>query len=110
MCFQCEHTETVPSQMEVHLQREHKARKMCPQCGVRVVDMVFHMNTVHVPDDQKITCDQCGKIFGSLSNLKTHVLKHTKEKPYACRVCAGAFKLERALAKHMQKTHPGVKT
>lgn len=106
MCMKCEATENLPSAMETHLVRQHKiARRMCPICGQRVVDMGYHRKT-HLPVDAQIHCKVCGKRFASNNNLKSHMNIHSGEKPFECNVCSGPFSTSVSLAKHMQRAHP----
>lgn len=36
-------------------------------------------------------CDVCRKCFSSNSDLRQHMLTHTKEKPFQCNVCYNIF-------------------
>lgn len=108
VCVKCEHTEELPSAMEVHLTKNHKARRMCPICGVRVSDMAYHKK-MHQPEENQSRCQVCKKVFFSVSNLMTHMLTHNGEKPHTCRVCHHSFHLERNLATHIQRMHPEAK-
>lgn len=82
---------------------------------------------------ERIECNICGSVFTHLNSLKTHLLKHsgekpfrcefcdkafarktvlnihrrlhTGEKPYKCSLCPSAFVTKEALARHLQKDH-----
>jgi len=40
---------------------------------------------------QKLICIVCDKKFTKLFNLKCHMLIHTGERPYRCKVCNKKF-------------------
>jgi uncharacterized Zn-finger protein len=44
------------------------------------------------PDDEpSYVCKVCGKSFTRPNNLKSHMLSHSADKPFACRFCDQAF-------------------
>jgi len=53
-------------------------------------------------------CTQCNKMFRCKSNLKQHMMTHTKEKPYPCEVCDKKFSAKSSLKRHM-RVHSGEK-
>lgn len=59
-------------------------------------------------EKETFTCETCGKILRSKSNLNAHMMIHTGEKPYKCSYCGKAF---RAVTdyKHHELAHEGVK-
>uniref|UniRef100_A0AAZ3RN97 C2H2-type domain-containing protein n=1 Tax=Oncorhynchus tshawytscha TaxID=74940 RepID=A0AAZ3RN97_ONCTS len=53
-------------------------------------------------------CDHCGKNFVTATNLKTHLLCLSGEKPYMCSECGKRFTQAGNLKRH-QRTHTGEK-
>lgn len=54
---------------------------------------------------QKRACHICSKTFTN-SKLRQHMLSHTKEKPYECRICSQRFSIRSNLKRHTM-THTG---
>ncbi len=53
-------------------------------------------------------CDQSGKIFVWVSNLKEHLNIHSKKKQHSCSLCGKSFSHLYSLKAH-QKIHTGVR-
>ncbi|XP_045075023.1 gastrula zinc finger protein XlCGF57.1-like [Coregonus clupeaformis] len=53
-------------------------------------------------------CDHCGKNFVTATNLKTHLLYLTGEKPHVCSECGKRFTQAGCLKRHL-RTHTGEK-
>ena len=52
--------------------------------------------------------DFCGKTGGSLKDLRKHIRRHTKDKPYPCRHCNKGFSDPSNRIKHERHVHLGV--
>ena len=65
-------------------------------CVVRLTfpGMGEEVHTVH-------QCSECGKAFGQLSTLNTHMLVHTQKKNFQCSECGKAFARSDTLKSHM---------
>lgn len=57
---------------------------------------------------EKIECNICGSVFTHLNSLKTHLLKHSGEKPFKCEFCEKAFARKTVLNIH-RRLHTGEK-
>ncbi|XP_046405000.1 zinc finger protein OZF-like [Ischnura elegans] len=53
-------------------------------------------------------CTECAKLFSWKTNLQSHLLTHTEEKPYVCTYCPRSFYRNSNLQSHMY-THAGEK-
>lgn len=49
----------------------------------------------------KYRCSQCNKYFSKLS-LRSHLRKHTGERPYTCNVCSRTFTRKSSLKPHIK--------
>ncbi|XP_050712921.1 uncharacterized protein LOC126996478 isoform X2 [Eriocheir sinensis] len=55
---------------------------------------------------RKYVCCYCNRRFGWSTDLKRHVILHTGEKPFQCKVCPTAFTRKFLLQNHMKRMHP----
>ncbi|XP_066948910.1 uncharacterized protein [Macrobrachium rosenbergii] len=55
---------------------------------------------------RKYVCCFCNRRFGWSTDLKRHVILHTGERPFQCKVCPTAFTRKFLLQNHMKRMHP----
>lgn len=46
------------------------------------------------------TCHHCQKSFPFESLLRSHILRHTSERPFVCKICNASFKHKSNLNRH----------
>ena len=88
--------------------RSHDEKIPCPECGVKVRNLKYHMKQAHTPDDQQPQqCQDCGKGFIDMGHLKKHRMNvHLKLRPYNCRYgCDIAYNDTSNRNQHEKKTH-----
>ena len=74
----------------------------CSVCGQRCASRSQLMTHVMIHTGEKpYSCEICGKRFVRKYDMNTHVLTHRKEGPYECNMCTVYFKSKLALENHM---------
>ncbi|XP_035230534.1 zinc finger protein 302-like [Stegodyphus dumicola] len=59
-----------------------------------------------IPEQRRVYfCPHCCKAFDFKSTLDRHVVKHTGERRFVCRLCGVSFKYQGALHNHENKVH-----
>ncbi|KAL9704565.1 hypothetical protein quinque_008083 [Culex quinquefasciatus] len=79
----------------------------CEICGSRFskeYSMIKHIRFIH-EGQRPYECSVCGFKFSILSQLKRHMLTHTKEKPHKCQLCPQAYAQTNDLVKHAARVH-----
>ncbi|GFV53642.1 protein bric-a-brac 2 [Trichonephila clavipes] len=64
-----------------------------------------HLINQHSVENTHI-CVICQKSYKRLYDLKTHLRVHSKEKPYACRICFKLFTYKSNQIRHIRQNHP----
>lgn len=54
---------------------------------------------------RKYECSFCSRNFGWSTDLKRHILTHTGERPFVCKLCDATFTRNFLLQKHVLKQH-----
>lgn len=61
-----------------------------------------------VVEKEPIICSVCNKICKSHAHLTGHMRSHTKEKPFACRICLTTFTAADQRRSHERRMHKGL--
>lgn len=87
-----------------------EAKFACDYCEKKYSQktaLSVHIRLEH-ENGKALICDWCGKKLSSISRLKDHILKHTKQKNFECGHCGGKFVTKTSLLYHT-RTHTGEK-
>merc|ERR1711884_285833 len=109
ICEHCGKSFAVKYQHERHLLLKHTKNKIF-SCVVETCDYQgatkdYLQKHMEVHAEAKLTCSQCGKAFRQAGALKSHMMTHTGEKPYACTDCSYRCIQPYDLRKHFLKCH-----
>ncbi|CAH0553766.1 unnamed protein product [Brassicogethes aeneus] len=89
-CKTCERGFKYNSELNNHVKHTHEmVKSLCQVCGEHVSNIYSHM--VKHSSEKPHACDQCEKQFHTKRQLKQHQLVHSGLKPFVCSVCAKAF-------------------
>ncbi|XP_053617013.1 zinc finger protein 32-like isoform X2 [Plodia interpunctella] len=111
-CFRCNSCEAgfdYKSDLIAHI-KEHKLSGLCTICGRcfrSEKNLIAHM-AAHEIDGKSYNCNICKRSYNTLSNLKTHSVTHSTERPYQCHLCKKSFKRNQDLKFHIN-LHSGEK-
>ena len=117
-CNTCHKTLTSGTSLDVHM-KIHSLEQIlacqfpnCDQTFSTQKNMWNHMLSTHGVTQvqwhsRKFECDSCQKIFNRKSDLKSHSIKHSNNKPFLCTSCPKRFKNNDGLVRHI-KLHKGI--
>ena len=90
---------------------EEKVAKKVGHCSV--CTLVFASDELLAKHQSEFNeqnkCCHCSKTFSTLSKLKTHHRKHSKEKPFQCQICGKYYTHRNTLARHQLLYCPRLK-
>ncbi|XP_077410001.1 zinc finger Y-chromosomal protein 1-like [Vanacampus margaritifer] len=100
----------------IHLGVKPHRCDLCPKAYMRTNDLEHHKLTVHQDGgvggtrrrrrSGSLLCHFCGKEMKFRSQLATHLLTHTDERPHLCDVCGRKFCRSYQLERHKLLVHP----
>ncbi|XP_072318674.1 uncharacterized protein [Eucyclogobius newberryi] len=109
-CPVCEKAFTQKGTLTKHLRTQHHVCTICLASFPDDTSLNEHLKT-HIEEGtldpsflKSLTCSECGKEFRWKSDLHTHMLVHTGERPHKCPICEKDYKHKYKLERHM-KTH-----
>lgn len=70
-------------------QKKRKKRKRGDRKGERAFMVPIH------------ECNQCGKKWRTVTELKSHIASHSDVRPFVCEICGQAYKMKKALDIHI---------
>ncbi|CRK92997.1 CLUMA_CG006532, isoform A [Clunio marinus] len=93
--------------VSVHMKFKEDELFFCDICGFQAHTKFLikqHIHVFHLKINTEWVCEQCGKICKRLSDMRSHQLVHTSERPYGCNHCELRFKCKKQLRCH-ERTH-----
>ncbi|XP_026863067.2 zinc finger protein 696 isoform X1 [Electrophorus electricus] len=112
-CLACQRTFPTCAQLlrhqQSHAQREGLQPHACMHCAAsftRPSQLLQHQRAQHAAQAGGFLCTECGRVFGSHSNLRIHLNVHTGARPYSCADCGKSFSQSGALKIH-RRIHTG---
>ena len=115
LLYRCIPCDVVLTEVEVkkHRSRHHRTKSnVCDLCGMMFTSRNswtrHKMKHMGEKTGDWFVCKMCGKTFVIQLELKNHMVRHTKERPYVCEVCGKSFKGKHTLDRH-RLVHSSVK-
>ena len=107
-CSMCPYVGQTHTLLNLHKETKHNPdRKIykCEKCDFTCLqERSLLMHKQRHKGEGSFACDQCGKLFVSMSILKRHVKTHNKTKPFVCPVpnCGQSFAIRGRLGDHLR--------
>ncbi|KAL1483348.1 hypothetical protein MTO96_033265 [Rhipicephalus appendiculatus] len=79
----------------------------CADCGRRFSNSshLSRHRRCHLEDSEWFVCPECWAGFARKDVMQRHMLSHTGERPYACRVCGDVFTQRVSARRHEKNSH-----
>ena len=112
-CDQCDSTFANKHCLKDHIVAVHTKQypNYCEICNKGYTDKEYNRRfKLHIKKckENKVkekVCQECGKMFSTLSAFKRHIASHTKLKDFVCNICEKAYADKRNLKIHMERQH-----
>ncbi|XP_055625372.1 zinc finger protein OZF-like [Toxorhynchites rutilus septentrionalis] len=104
-CFECQYCHKILSTKKSYqchlLLHSEDTNFLCNCCGEHFKTRMAYVGHMATHDPEKYRCDICGKSYRQAASLRTHLLGHSKEKPFACTICGHSTTQKSGLKRHM---------
>ena len=87
--------------------RSKGTKEECQICGKAISNLKSHMY-VHTKE-RPFKCADCGEGFKRQSELTRHLKTHTNKRPFKCEQCEKTYTFKFNLNRHVQTEHSGAK-
>jgi len=90
--------------LRIHFQGQHMLQYGCEECGkyFSTLTNVRRHQLIH-SGTRKYCCELCGRQFTQSNTLKEHLRTHTGVRPFVCSVCGHGYTQSSNLKAHMRK-------
>ena len=107
-CDQCGKSFKCKVYLKIHIKTLHTHQDdrpfACGQCDAtfkKQGTLLGHVKAIHKGIKENV-CDECGKPFAKLYDLKLHQQSHLDKRPYACDLCTNSFADQQRLRRHKE--------
>ncbi|KAL0274937.1 UNVERIFIED_CONTAM: hypothetical protein PYX00_002953 [Menopon gallinae] len=102
VCELCAKTFTTQSGLKTHRNAAHSTTGpiQCPECNKWLKNEDTFQKHQQLHQNNTFPCSQCSKICNSSASLRSHMVKHSEERPYSCVTCRKSFKTKTHLKNH----------
>ncbi|GFO03455.1 Zinc finger protein 208 [Plakobranchus ocellatus] len=110
-CQFCPHVSKTKRLLKDHVAAKHSSdRKLycCSKCSFFCLKpQTLSVHILRHKDEPKFACDQCGKLYLTMSILKRHANTHNKTHLYSCTMpnCGKTFNIKGRLTDHIRTVH-----
>ncbi|KAH6923499.1 hypothetical protein HPB50_001961 [Hyalomma asiaticum] len=90
-----------------HVRIHARSGYECTDCGRRFSNSshLSRHRRVHLDASEMFVCPECWASFARKDVMQRHMLSHTGERPYACRVCGDVFTQRVSARRHEKNSH-----
>ena len=105
-CSTCNYEFASRKDLFAHKRVDHGGKAPCPQCGVWVKSVSYHVRDLHDRPIEDVTCNACNTRFQRISALRLHIQKHhRRQRTFSCASCPSTFVYRHELNNHVRDRH-----
>ena len=114
LCSQCDLTINSHPDLVLHMTKEHgdaiiiQKELPCNKCALvfhTKASRAEHMEVHKTDDDPTATCETCGHVGSTESNLRVHIMMRHMKARFTCLSCRKQFKFPSECRSHIKKFH-----
>ena len=96
------------SELESLIPNDKQLKVECEECGKRfskLSNLKIHTKSNHESDESKVKCEDCGKIFSSKKSVREHYKHIHMGLKAECKECGKIFSANKSVNRHTKSVH-----